>query len=390
MNFTKFPKFSGSKDLTSLGVANIASSAISSIFWFYLASIMETSQYGEIGYLISLSVIASVISLMGSSYTITVYSAKNQNIFPAVSIISISSSIVVALILVVLFDNFTTSVYAIGYVIFNIVMAEMLGRKQYGNYSKSLIIQKILVVTITIPLYYLIGSSGVILGFGISFLFFSFQIYNGFKRTKPDFTNLRNHFGFMINGYITDLAHVASGNLDKLIIAPFLGYILLGNYFLGLQFLAVLSILPSVVTQYTLPQDASGSPKEKLKRYTLFITIGMALLGIFLSPYVIPVVFPQYAEAVPIIQILSLAIVPRTISQLFLSKFLGLEKSKYVVIGSGIFLSVQIPGIYVLGSIYGINGVAVSLVLAETIQAVFMLLINRIKNNELGTVTQKF
>jgi len=390
MTFDKIKNFSGLKDLTSLGIANIAGGGISSIFWFYLASIMETGQYGEVSYLISIATIASVISLMGSSYTITVYSAKNQNIFPAVSIISISCSVVVALILIALFNNFTTSVYAIGYVIFNIAMAEMLGRKQYGNYSKSFIIQKILVLTIAIPLYYLIGPSGVILGFGISFLFFSFQIYNGFKRSKPDFTNLRNRFGFMINGYITDLAKVASGNLDKLIIAPLLGYVLLGNYFLGLQFLTVLSILPSIVTQYTLPQDASGSPKEKLKRYTLFITIGMALLGIFLSPYVIPVVFPQYADAVPIIQILSLAIVPRTVSQLFLSKFLGMEKSKYIVVGVGIFLCVQIPGIYVLGSIYGINGVAVSLVLAEIIQAVFLLLVNRIQNNNHGKVTQKF
>ncbi len=36
------------KDLTTLGFANILSSAISGIFWFYLASLLGTSHYGEV------------------------------------------------------------------------------------------------------------------------------------------------------------------------------------------------------------------------------------------------------------------------------------------------------------------------------------------------------
>ncbi len=389
MPFDKIKNFSGLNDLSFLGVANIAGSGISAIFWFYLASIMTTEHYGEVSYLISIASIAAVISLTGSSYTIIVYSAKKENIFPAISIISISCSVIVALILLILFDNYVISVYAIGYVIFNVVMAEMLGQKQYRNYSKFFITQKILVVVVAIPLYYFIGPSGIILGFGISFLFYSFLVFRNFRKSKLDFNNLRNRIGFMINGYITDISKVFSANLDKLIIAPLMGYTLLGNYFLGLQFLMVFTILPSIVTQYTLPQDASGSPKKKLKQYTVFITIGISFLGIFLSPYVIPLFFPHYIDAILIIQIFSFAVVPRTISQLFMSKFLGMGKSKIIVIGAGIFLVIQIPSIFILGSIYGINGVAVSLVLAETIQAIFLFLVNHVNNNTQSKLTQE-
>ena len=60
-----------------------------------------------------------------------------------------------------------------------------------------------------------------------------------------------------------------------------------------------------------------------------------------------------------------------------MSKFLGMEKSKLVIIGATIFLLVQIPTIVLFGEIAGIMGIAISLVLAETIQAIFYIISNR-------------
>ena len=372
--WNKIKNMKGLMDLTSIGIANIAGSGISAMFWFYLASIIETEVYGEISYLIAIAGIVSVISLLGSSATVTVYTAKNVNILPAVSVISISTSFVAAIALLILFENPSLGFYVIGYVIFNLSIGELLGRKYYKKYAKFFILQKILLVILALSFYHIFGPHGVILGFGLSFLVFSPRIINGFRKEKLDFSVLRPRRGFIVNSYILDLSRAFSGQTDKLIIAPIFGLSLLGNYHLGIQFLSLLSILPSIVMQYTLPQDASGNPKGTLKKITIVISIIFAIIGIFLSPFIIPELFPKYENVVDIVQIISLAVIPRTISLMLMSKFLGTEKSKFVLIGIGFFLSVQIPSLLILGEIFGVKGIAWSLVLAETSQAVFFLI----------------
>jgi len=373
----KIKNFKGLMDLTSVGIANVAGSGISAVFWFYLASITETEVYGEISYLIAIAGIASVISLMGSSTTITIYTAKNVNIIPVVAVISLSSSVVIAITLLLLFENPALGIYAIGYVIFNLGIGELFGRKLFKKYTKYFLSQKIAMVGLATPLFYTMGVNGVILGFGLSFLIFLPRIYNEFRSSKLEFSVLRPRLGFMMNNYVLDLARGFSSQTDKLIIAPIFGLSILGNYFLGLQVFSVLSILPSVVFQYVLPHDASGKPNRLLKKLTVLSSIILAIAGIFLSPLIIPNVFPKYQDSIIIIQIISVAIIPQTISLMLTSKFLGEEKSRFVVIGILIFLGIQIPSLIFLGDVYGPSGIASSLVLAQTTQAIFFILANR-------------
>jgi O-antigen/teichoic acid export membrane protein len=377
MPFDKIKNFSGLKDLSSLGVANIVGTGISAIFWFYLASLLGEESYGEISYFIAIGVIAGVFSSIGSGYTTTVYTAKNVNIMPVLSVLSITISAIVAAIVYVLFQNIAVSLYVIGYVIFNIVQAEMLGQKKYLTYSKISILQKILLVSLAIPIYFVMDSFGIILGLALSFFPFIFIVLRRIQQNGIDFSVLKPRFGFLMNSYGIDISKSFTGNIDKLIIAPMLGFALLGNYHLGIQFLMLLSILPSIVLQYTLPQDASGTLNPKLKKITVFVTSIFAIIGIFLSPIVIPYIFPEYEESIIIIQIISLAIIPRSIGYIFISKFLGIEKSKFVMMGMLIYLATQIPSILILGDLYGIYGIAASLVIAETIQTLFLLSINR-------------
>ena len=93
----------------------------------------------------------------------------------------------------------------------------------------------------------------------------------------------------------------------------------------------------------------------------------------FLAPILIPIFFEEYNESINLIQIISVAIIPSTIIMTYTSKFLGMAKSKIVLAGSGIFLSIQIPLIFILGDILGINGTAFSLVIANSVQAIFLI-----------------
>ena len=54
-----------------------------------------------------------------------------------------------------------------------------------------------------------------------------------------------------------------------------------------------------------------------------------------------------------------------------------MEKTKFVLVGSIILVSVQIPSIIALTTLYGINGAAVGLLLGITCQTIYLILSDR-------------
>ena len=60
------------------------------------------------------------------------------------------------------------------------------------------------------------------------------------------------------------------------------------------------------------------------------------------------------------------------------TKFLGREKSRLVLISSVLWTGVQIVGIVVLGNIYGVNGIALSLLLAATASAIYCIFADKL------------
>lgn len=232
-------------------------------------------------------------------------------------------------------------------------------------------------VIFALVFYYLIGIEGVILGIALSFFPYVTRIYKTFKNDKINFSLIRPRIGFIMNSYALDLSRTFSGFTDKLIVAPLFGFAILGNYQLGIQVLSVGTILPGIVYQYILPRDASGESNQKLKKLTIIVSIILAILGFILAPIVLPVLFPKFTEAVEVIQIISISLIPSTINMIYISKFLGNEISRIVLIGSGIFLAVQITSIFILGELFGVNGVAAALVLGASSEAIFLVCVNR-------------
>ena len=377
--------FSRFKDLTTIGFANVISSAISGIFWFYLASLLGTEHYGEVSYFIAIAGIVSVVSFLGSGTTLVIYTAKGEKILSTIFSVTVITSIISSIVLFFVFNNIGVSLYIIGYVIFGLATAELIGKKLYKDYSKYIITQKILFVAFTLFFYYIMGPQGVILGYALSFFPYFLRIYKGFRESKPNISIIKPRIGFMINSYVLDLSRTFSGQTDKLIIGPMFGFAILGNYQLGIQFLSLLSLLPSIVYQYILPHDASGNPNKKLKRATILVSVVLAILGITLSPIVLPILFPKFTHAIQVIQIISLATIPNSINLMYISKFLGKEKSRIILIGSGIYLLIQILSILVLGKLFGVNGVAIALVLAATAESIFLITTNRLLQKDLAS-----
>lgn len=370
-------KFEKLKGLAQIGVSNILATGISGIFWFYMASLLGVENYGELSYFIAIATIASTVSILGASTTLIVYTAKGIKIQSTIYSLVLTIGTLSSIVVFFMFLNLGASLYVIGSVMFGLTISELLGRKLYKQYSMYFLGQRVLQVVLAVALFYLLGPPGVLLGFALSFLPYSLRLYQGFKETKIDFSLLKSRFHFTMNNYLNDLSRTISQSADKLLIAPLFGFALLGNYHLGIQFLTLLGVIPSIVFQYILPRDASGYSNKKLKKFTILFSIILAVIPILVAPVFIPVLFPQFGEAILIMQIVSIAIVPRTISFMYTSEFLAQEKNKFVVIGSGIYLTIQITLIFLLGELYSIIGVAVALVIASISETLFLAFYKR-------------
>ena len=290
-------------------------------------------------------------------------------------------SIVSSVVLYLAFTNIGLSVYVLGAVIYNLAVAELLGRKFYKKYSIYFISQKILFVVFSLIFYYIIGPEGVLLGIGLSFLPFVERIYRGFKDTTLDFPLLETKIKFISNNFFLDLSWILDRQIDKLLIGPLFGFTILGNYYLAIQLLNMLAVFPEIVAKYTLPEDSSGTNTKKIKLLTVLFSVVLALIGIFIVPQVLPILFPEYAGTLEVVPIISLCIIPTTISTLYISQFLGNEKSGHLVLTSIISIIVLVIGILSLGQMFGMFGLAYSLLISDIVRAVMLFLFTHFEKN---------
>lgn len=370
-------------NLASIGIADVSAKGISAIFWFYVAAILGPTGYGEITYLLSVAMIASTVALLGAGNTLIVYTAKNVKIQSALYVLTLISGSITSIVVFFIFYDVGTSFLILGYVIFGLVTSELLGYKLYKNYSKYIITQRALMVVLSIGLFYIFGQEAILIGIALSFSPYIIGIIRGFKKTKINFNLIKERSNFLMNSYLHSVVATLNGSIDKLIIAPLVGFALLGNYSLGLQFLTLLQIIPMVVTKYIIPQDSTGIENRKLKKITILTSLGLAILGFTIGPVVISMIFPEFGEAEWVIRIVSLSIIPFTIVLMYQSKFLGQEKSSRLLFSSTIWVGTQILGIIILGSIYGINGIASAIVLGATASAIYVIIADELDKKKL-------
>jgi len=366
------------KDLTNIGTADIIGTIIAAGFWFYLAILISPESYGELFYLLSITGIVSYLTLIGSKNTITVYLAKKIQIQSTFNFISLIGALIGFIILFLIFDRIDIGFLVIGYTINNLVIGELFGKKEYKSYLKYILVQKVSTPIFGISFLLGFGIDGVIYGLALTYTAFYFRIIKNFKEIKIDFSLLSKRKGFIINNYFIVLTGSFHGQIDKLIIMPILGSALLGNYSLSLQLIAVMMIFTSILFKYMIPEEASGKNIKQIQKMIISSSIGLTLFGFFIVPNILPIIFPEYLDVVDSIKIMSLAIAPISIVKIYTSKFLALEKSKFIMIGMIISISVLSPTMIIFGQAYGISGIASSYVLATIIQATYFIIVSKI------------
>ena len=160
---------------------------------------------------------------------------------------------------------------------------------------------------------------------------------------------------------------------------PLFGVGILGYYQFGIQMLISLEIIPLIIYNYLLPQEASGNNRTgaKLELLGILSSALMTAVLIALIPAIITNLFPSFQAAVFPTQVILLAAVPLTMIAIYNSLLMAREKSFHVVVSSGVFLVTQFLLILLLGRLYGLIGLSIAEVTASVAQAIYLFLLKR-------------
>ena len=372
-NFRK--KLFSHKGLALIGSADIIGSAISAVFWLIVASLLLVEEYGELSYFIAIASLG-ICCVVGSSDSLMVFSTKNQKIIPTLLFLTLIFTVIASLIAFVIVQKFEIIFLIFSFVVFQVSITLLLGKKLYAKYSRFLLTQKILQFVIGIGLSFSLGVNGVLIGIALGNLALVPIFYQELKSFKIDFSLLKPKKGFIINNSVIYIISVFRRDIDKIIVVPILGFTVLGNFALALQFFAIMMIFSSISYNYLVPKDVIGEKNVKLKFFLILLSIVIAVSGFFFSPYVIENFFSKFSESIIPIQIASFSVVPNTIAMILYSKILALEKSRFLIIANSVQLCVILIGTIFLGILYGIIGVTIAFVLGNTMHTITLLIVN--------------
>jgi O-antigen/teichoic acid export membrane protein len=354
-------------------VGGLGSSVLGAFFWLVLASILNVDSYGLVNFYIALANILAGVGIIGMNVTVTTYLAKGENkLLHEANSITLISGVVAALVLSVF--HWAAGLLSATLIFFSMAQAEMLGKKTYREYAFVLMGQRIAQITLSLLLYFQIGLTGIILGYFIGALIFSYKYLASIRKFTLKFSNLKEKRDFILHSYGYNLiGQQLSNYLDKIIIGALFGYYALGLYQLGFQFFMFLSIIPASLQQYLLPEESSGNQRHRIKLVVLILSIGASIALFLLSPYLVTTFFPTFTDAISLVRLISLSVIPSTIVAILTASFLGNEKSKVVFTAGLIYLTSLIGCLIVLGFIVGVSGLAIAIIIAKTIQAAFLI-----------------
>ena len=367
------------KKFGSIATGETISGVIGSIFWLYLASVLAVSDYGELQFLIGIASFGVGLSLLAQTNTIIVYEVKQRGLRGILFLMSFIMAGIVSVILFIIYSKLDIIFLMFGMICGEMAIGYLMGRKLFIKYSIFLISQKVLMIVLVIGLYFLMGIEGIIYGIAISYIPVAILILSTFKNTSFNFSLLKNNFGFIFYNYSERLIVFSRRNLDKLIIMPILGFEILGEFALGFQIYSIMILFASISFKLLLLNDSEGKDSKKMSIVILSVSTIIALLGITIAPIIVPIIFPQFTSVIEIIPIMSLAVIPNAIMLIMSSKFIGNEKSKFILIGTIMYAISYLLLIIFLGSTYGIQGLAFTFLITSTGYSIYLIVTYKIQ-----------
>jgi O-antigen/teichoic acid export membrane protein len=347
-----------------------ATVGITSIFWIYLATFLEKSEYGMLGLLISIATIGQAVSNLGLNKTIIVYGSKNKDIISSAYFLGLVASSIVSIVTYLLVQDIFVSFLIIGLSIFALEQAHLTSEKRFKDVSKHKIIHAVLIIILAITLYQFLGVSGIIFGYVLanipSLITFILK-----KKRHMNISVLKPYSNFMTGSWISALFSKLFLWGDKIVIGSLFGLTTLASFHLTIQYFMVLYNLPNAVTGYMLPHIAEGRKLKKIKYMSIIFSIILVVISIIIIPYFINTFFSKYSDSILPMMIVSFGIIPMTISAIHESELAGMGNTRLIVIGSIISVIVYFILLIVLGDLLGLLGMAISFLISTIVRMIF-------------------
>ena len=372
------------RNLTNVASGDFISNVVGALFWLYIAVLLTPEEYGEVSFLVSVAAFASTLSMVGAYNSIVVLTSKNVKIQATINFISSCVGIASGIIVFSILDKIEVGLLIFAYIFTNLVIPELIGKKDYSGYFRFSIIAKVLSVVSSLVLFYFIGHIGIVIGLSTPLFLYGIKIFQSFRSMKIDFRLIKENYRFMTSNYLLNISESVSGSLDKIIIVPILGFTVLASYQLGLQFFGILMVVPGIVYKITLPDDARGNPNSKLKFITISFSTIIGIVSFFVIPIIIPILNSAYNDSILPIQIIAISVIPGTVASMYWSKFVGHEKNRVMLGGSGLYGGSLIILIIFLGQNFEELGVALGFLISHSLTMLYFIFCNYFFGKEIG------
>lgn len=361
--------------------STIVNSSIGGAFFLYIAIILTVDDYGKVNYLLSYAALAFALSGLGMDTIIMTYLPKRSihvlyQSNSVVLIASILSSILVGFVV----NNLIVGFLVLATACYFMSTVQLMSQKRYKENAILSIAGKALQVILSIVLYSFYGINGFILGYALAYSIFGYRFIVSLKNFSFKFDELKNLSRISLKIYIATLTSILNfattlvPYLDKVIVGIFFGYYTLGSYQLSYQVFLFLSIMPSNIFRVLLTHEAEGSViGNRLKLSIVAFACIISFSTIILTPYALPIAYPKYPQSVLPIQIMSLGIIPLSLVYIIQAKILAEKRKTNHFLYAGLIMTLsEILLLFVLGSLFTLVGIAMSLVIALTIQFLYL------------------
>jgi len=226
------------KNFSYIVIGRVVAAALQGLFYLIFAFLLDPSEYGQISYLIAIAGTFSIIFRFGLPYTVTVNLAKkNQIMANQVNVLAFITTGAAAIIL--LFIDPFVAFLCLGWSFFLMTQQNLLGLKKYKKYMWNSITYGILIIVISISLYFIFELPGIILGMAISTLVSSFYFLKSLRRNIFSFKDVRANIKVLVHNFGFDIGLNLPRFIDKNSNCTTFGFYV--NRYLPIQFANIIS-----------------------------------------------------------------------------------------------------------------------------------------------------
>ena len=366
------------RNISFVTSGNVVSTGLQAIFYLAIASILEPELFGEMSFIIAIAGTFSLFSRFGLSQSVTVFQAKkNVTLSNQINVLAAITSGAASIVL--LFINEYAAILCLGLSFFMMNQHNLLGLKKYKRVMFYAITRALLILAVSIPLFYVFEIPGILIGLAISNFIASFDFMKSLRKIQS-FNLVKQNFNVIIHNFGVDVSTNLPRIVDKVLIAPLFGFFFVGIYQFNMQILFGLEILPIVLHTFLLSEESSGKVHKKIISLVVIGTVLLTIISIFLAPIVIESWFPKFSEGIFPLQILIISLIPLSFTSIFSAKLQAKESTKVgltAIIRIGSLLGL----IALLGNLYGLLGLSLAVLLSICVNTIFLgILYNKEKN----------